>query len=96
MPPKQKLTSITTKSRGPKLSDAQKGLMCQWLENRANFALIVGNAAEKDVVAGTELKKRDAYKKLAEFMNQYKTDLETSWTVKNAETRYRSYFKSYK
>jgi hypothetical protein len=47
----------------------------------------------KGVVAGSKLKKKDAYASLADWVN---TKCAQRWTPDIAESRYRSYFKIFK
>jgi hypothetical protein len=67
----------------------------EWLQVEKNNDLITGAAQKKmtGVEAGAKLKKTDAYKALALFVNN-KTD--SGWTQKDGQSRYRSLWKKYK
>ena len=81
--------------RGPKTTWAQIIAMIEWLENPVNFRLITGGA-QKDVgsvVAGAKLKKVDAYKDIADAVNE---KCGTHWTKEIGESRFRSMEKLYK
>jgi hypothetical protein len=68
--------------------------MLYWLEIEKNFRLITGSAAPNtSVVAGKKLKKTDAYKSLADYIN---LNHKSNWTEKHAKGRYESYLKQYK
>ena len=59
------------KKRKKKTSERQRDLIITWLEVPKNFNLITGKAAAGSVVAGTKLKKTDAYQLLAEYVNEH-------------------------
>lgn len=72
--------------------------MIRWLEHEPNFRLITGGASQGPMVAGTKLKKTDAYKALALFVNEecgYLTP-PIMWDAKVALSRYTSMLKTYK
>ena len=81
--------------RGEATTWAQRLCMLEWLDIPANFKLITGDASSalKSVVAGTKLKKTDAYNELASHVNM---KCGTNWTKASAESRYRAYLKAYK
>ena len=90
-------SSAAKPGKGSKTSYYQYLAMVEWLEKEPgkNFNLITGNATSTlpGVVAGTKLKKKDAYEQLALFVNQR---CSTGWDLKNAEARYVSYLAKYK
>jgi hypothetical protein len=63
------------------------------LEKKSNYDLITGKAAKGLVVAGKKVKKLDAYKSLAEYVNGA---CKTQWDHLNAKSRYDAYLKNYK
>jgi hypothetical protein len=68
--------------------------MIHWLQDEKNFKLITGQAAHGvPVVAGAKLKKTDAYKSLARFVN---ANLKLDWSAAIAKSRYEAYLKLYK
>ena len=83
------------KGRGSRTTGAQLLALVEWLQVEKNYDLITGAAQKKlgGVEAGVKLKKTDAYKELALFVNA-KTD--AGWTQKEGESRYRSVWKRYK
>ena len=63
--------------------------MITWLEVPKNFNLITGKAAAGSVVAGTKLKKTDAYQLLAEYVNEHEKLIgEYLWDMNSAKSRY--------
>ena len=71
--------------------------MLEWLENRTNFQMITGSAADgKKVEAGQQLKKTDAYKSLAEWINSHTQDKQRIWCGEVAKSRYESFITKYK
>ncbi|KAI9319581.1 hypothetical protein BDR26DRAFT_884634 [Obelidium mucronatum] len=88
MPPKM----ATSKSKHT--TPAQRKAILAWLEIPSNFRLITGSAAfNQKVVAGAKLKKTDAYKSLAEHVNDVTG---AGWTAEQGKTRYEAYLKTYK
>jgi hypothetical protein len=74
--------------RTQKTTWQQKTAMLEWMEwSPRNFQLITGSVVPGAVVAGSKLKKRDAYKELADYVNQH---CGTKWSWTQAETRYKS------
>jgi hypothetical protein len=55
--------------RGEATTWQQRHCILEWLEVRENFQLITGGTPPGPVVAGKKLKKTDAYKALAEYVN---------------------------
>jgi hypothetical protein len=88
MPPKE-----TTKG-APHTTPGQRLLIIQWLKIPANFALITGGASVgKAVVAGTKLKKKDAYVSLAKYITE---NSEHPWDHSVAMNRYNGIVEKYK
>ena len=72
----------------------QRMSMIQWLQDPRNFRLITGSASDQErIVDGKKLKKVDAYKSLADFVNRQHN---CHWTEKQGKGRYQSYIKLYK
>ena len=72
--------------------------MLEWLEKPENFKLITGGASQNHVVAGSKLKKTDAYRELALAVNErlgLNRPSET-WDGKKAKARYEAQLKKYK
>lgn len=68
----------------PKTSDAVRDTIVQWLKVKENFLLITGAAGfNSAVVSGQKLKKKDAYGKLAQFVNQKHNTTFTEKEIKN-------------
>ena len=63
-----------------------------WLEKQFNYDLITGQAAKGLVVAGKKVKKSDAYKSLAQYVNRA---CRTDWDHLNAKSRYDAYLMMY-
>jgi hypothetical protein len=75
-------------------TDGQRIAMLDWLSLEENFKLITGNAGmNAAVVAEKKLKKINAYRGLADYVN-LRTD--SNWTEKMAQTRYDTLLKKYK
>ena len=74
---------------------SQRQKIIEWLEIPANFNLITGQATKNmnGIVAGSKLKKTDAYRELADYVNEA---CGTNWNQKIAKSRYESYLKTYK
>lgn len=92
---KKNSTPSSTAGRSKATKNREKEAMVVWLEmDVKNFNLITGNGISNysGMVAGAKLKKTDAYVSLADFVNN---NCGTSWTPKNAEARYKAYFKKY-
>ena len=71
--------------------------MITWLEVPKNFNLITGKAAAGSVVAGTKLKKTDAYQLLAEYVNEHEKLIgEYLWDMNSAKSRYSALLTNYK
>ena len=81
-------------TRGIKVSFQQKAAMNMWVSVPVNFNLLVGKPTTgmNGVVAGSKLKKKDAFSNMADFVNG---KCGTNWSSKDAETRWRSHYKSY-
>ena len=79
--------------RGQKTSQAHRLAIISWLEKKSNYDLITGKAAKGLVVAGKKVKKSDAYKSLADYVNGA---CKTQWDPMNAKSRYDAYLKTYK
>ena len=57
------------RGRGPRTTWQQLSAVLEWLEIPKNFKLITGGASQGHVIAGLKLKKTDAYRELASFVN---------------------------
>ncbi|KAI9917817.1 hypothetical protein PsorP6_012612 [Peronosclerospora sorghi] len=69
--------------------------MIPWLENKANFALIKGSAAQgQRLTSGKKLRKLDGYRALAQYVNRKVPG--TDWDEKAGKSRYESYLATYK
>ena len=89
---------MATTGRGKATSYPQCSAILEWLETPANFRLITGGTPAGPVVAGKNLKKIDAYNRLAAFINRtltYTDPLEMR-DQKIAEVRYDSLVKTFK
>lgn len=90
MPPKDTPASKQT----PHTTPGQRLLVIEWLKVPENFALITGGAnVGKAVVAGTKLKKVDAYASLAKFISEKS---EFHWDQGVAMNRYNGIVEKYK
>lgn len=58
------------RGRGTKTTYAQLNAVLEWLEKPQNFKLITGGASQNQVIAGLKLKKSDAYRELANAVNE--------------------------
>jgi hypothetical protein len=89
------LLDFSAMGRSAKTTWAQQGAMLDWLSIDSNFKLITGGAQKdmKGVIAGARLKKKDAFAAIADYVNQ---KCGTRWTVKEGESRFKSYLKMYK
>jgi hypothetical protein len=87
----------TKKGRSASTTWQQKAAMVNWLEapGGKNFRWINGSAQSdlSSVVAGSKLRKVDAYNDLADFVNQR---CGSNWNGQMAEARYCAYIKVYK
>lgn len=86
------------KGRGSQTTWSQLSAILEWLEISSNFKLITGGASQNHVVAGSKLKKTDAYRDLANFINAklgYTRPCEL-WDAKKAKSRYEAQLKKYK
>jgi len=83
------------RARGAKTSYSNILAIVDWLDKKENFNLIVGASQknQKTVVAGSKLKKKDAYESLAEHVNQI---CGTSWDCDTCESRYRACLDKYR
>jgi hypothetical protein len=82
-------------TRGVATSWQEVSCILYWLEiDEKNFNLITGGGQKdaKGVVTGQKLKKNDAYKLLADYIN---ARFHKKWDWKVVSTRYRSVFKKY-
>ena len=69
-----------------KTSDAIRETIVKWLKVKENFLLITGAAGfNSAIISGQKLKKKDAYKKLAQFVNQKH---QTEFTKKEMKNKY--------
>lgn len=76
--------SSSTKKMPPKTSDAVRETILQWLKVKENFLLITGAAGfNSAVISGQKLKKKDAYEKLAQCVNQKHNSICTAKEMKN-------------
>ncbi|KAI9919387.1 hypothetical protein PsorP6_017568 [Peronosclerospora sorghi] len=74
---------------------AEYQAMITWLENKANFALITGAAAQgQRITIGHNLRKLDGYRTLAQYVNRKVPG--TEWDEKEGKSRYESYLATYK
>lgn len=65
----------------PQTSNAIRESIVQWLQKPENFNLITGSAGfSSSVISGTKLKKKDAYKSLADFVNKKHRTQFTEWS----------------
>ena len=79
--------------RGLKTSASQRLTIVHWLQTKKNFDLVTGQAASGAVVAGTKLKKTDAYKDLAAVVNR---NCNSEWDPQMAKSRYEAYVALFK
>ena len=81
--------------RGSKTTFYQKSAIVEWLNDSPNFKLMTGSASStmKNVVAGTLLKKINAFDLLSVHVNK---KCGTKWDRNTCMNRYRSYIKLYK
>lgn len=78
----------------PKTSDAVRETIVQWLKVKENFLLITGAAGfNSAIISGQKLKKKDAYQKLAQFVNQKH---QTEFTEKEMKNKYDWMLQKYK
>ena len=86
------------KGRGSQTTWGQANAILEWLEVPANFKLITGGASQNHVIAGSKLKKTDAYRELALAVNKrfdYSRPSEIR-DAKKAKSRYEAQLKKYK
>ena len=90
--------SSDRKGRGTQTTWYQANAMLEWLEKPENFKLITGGASQNLVVAGSKLKKTDAYRELALAVNERLglTRPSKAWDGKKAKSRYEAQLKKYK
>ena len=96
--PQVRRQAAERKGRGSQTSWYQANAMLKWVEIPANFKLITGGAATNQVVAGSKVKKTDAYRDLAHAVNLrlgYSRPSEM-WDVNKAKSRFDSQLKKYK
>ena len=90
--------STDRKGRGSQTTWFQANAILEWLETPANFKLITGGASQNQVIAGSKLKKTDAYRELANAVNLrlgYSRPSEL-WDAKKAKSRFEAQLKKYK
>lgn len=90
--------SADRKGRGTQTSWGQLNAILEWLEIPSNFRLITGGASQNQVIAGSKLKKTDAYRELAQAVNtRFNYDRPSEiWDAKKAKARYEAQLKKYK
>lgn len=84
--------------RGEQMNYAQIAHVLDWLEVESNFKLITGGNDQQEVVAGSKLKKTDAYKDLGDYVNEkmgYMRPPEL-WDKHKTKGKYESCLRKYK
>ena len=81
------------KRKYSKTTTTQTLHMITFAEIPANFKLLIGNAAQGSVIAGSKLKKIDAFKDLSKHMIK---EAGVDWDVKSTKKRWDAMFSKYK
>ena len=84
--------------RTEKTTWSQINAVLEFLEIPSNFRLITGSSSPTAVVAGSKVRKADAYKDLGNWVNSKLgyTNPPHEWDAKKAKARYESLYKKYK